>query len=304
MEQSLLVSIIVLTYNDFSGLEKSMKSIFDQEYSNIEVILSDDGSANYDQKMVEQYKNRADRNNKKVIVNHNLKNLGTVKNINKALEFASGDIIGFLGCGDYYTEKGVIGNVVALFGEKHVEVVSGKMKGISCSNQEKTSTLPPTDICKLLRTGNEEQIFYRMFNDNCFCAPATFYKSELYKKYGKYDERMRLIEDYPFLFKLLLNKVKIYFWDEYVTNYIFDGVSSKKPSPTICSDMEKIKEFIILPNIDKCDKRNRRLFLYNYYRKKETSAVKKILNMLKYPDQFIYWQYRRVTDIFKRQRRK
>lgn len=304
MEQSLLVSIIVLTYNDFSGLEKSMKSIFDQEYSNIEIIISDDGSANYDREMVEQYKERTDRNSKKVIVNHNLKNLGTVKNINRALEFVSGDIIGFLGCGDYYTEKEVIGNVVALFGEKHAEVVSGKMRGISCSNPKKTSTLPPTDICKLLRKGNEGQVFHRMFNDNCFCAPATFYKAELYKKYGKYDERMRLIEDYPFLFKLLLNNVKIYFWDEYVTNYIFDGVSSKKPGPAICSDMEKIKELIILPNIDKCDRKNRRLFLYNYYRKKETSAVKKILNMLKYPEQFIYWQYRRVTDILKRQRRK
>ena len=143
-----------------------------------------------------------------------------------------------------------------------------------------------------------------MFNDNCFCAPATFYRKSVYEMYGTYDERMRLIEDYPFLFKLMLNEVSFLFWDECITQYTFDGVSSGKKSPVMCADLEKIKELILLPNIDRCTGRNRRLFLYNYDRKRNKKVMTKISAALKYPDQFLYWQYKRVTDILKLQRRK
>lgn len=304
MKQDLLVTIIVLTYKDFSGLNKTMEAIFEQTYQNIEIIISDDGSENYQEEIFLPFKQRAEERNQKIILRHLAQNEGTVKNINGALEMATGDIIGFLGCGDYYASRGIIQEIVDTFLDKKAEVVTGKMQGISVSNPQKTTSLPEKHLIKLLKEGNRDKIYQKMFNENCFCAPATFYKKEVYDKVGKYDERMKLIEDYPFMFKLVLNHIKIVFMDKYITVYLFDGVSSGKQSPIICADLEKIKKYVLLPHIDECDRKGRRLFLYNYERKSIKSITGKMRVAIKYFDQFLYWQYKRVVGICKAQRRK
>ena len=304
MNQNVLVSIIVLTYKDFSGVKQTMEAILDQTYSNIEIIVSDDGSDNYSEKLFLPFQERAKQIGKKILLNHNSKNMGTVKNINGALELVNGDVIGFLGCGDYYELTEVIRQIVDEFSRTGAEVVTTKMHGVSVSNPEKVTSLPEKHLVKLLKEGNWDRIYNKMFNENCFCAPATFYKKEVYDKVGKYDERMRLIEDYPFMFKLILNHIKIVFLDIYATVYVFDGVSSKKPSPTIIDDTEKIKKYVILPHINECCRRERRLFLYNYNRKKAKKIIEKLQITVRYFDQFLYWQYKRVVGICNAQRRK
>lgn len=300
MKSDMQVSIIVLSYKDFRGIHQTIESVLEQTYDNIEVIVSDDGSENFNKKDFLIYEEKAKNQNKTFILHHNKQNLGTVKNINGALELAHGDVIGFLGAGDYYVKKNVIEEIVNYFICNMVEVVAGKMCGISSNTKQQVATLPEKELCSLLREGNHQQILNKMFNENCFCAPATFYKRKVYQKYGKYDERMKLIEDYPFLFKLVLNKAKIGFFDDYVTNYILDGVSSKKPSPIIQSDMKKIRKYVILPHIDKCQGKERRLFLYNFQRRYGS----KLLATFKYPDKFLYWQAKRVKDILKIRGRK
>ncbi len=304
MKQNLLVSIIVLTYRDFTGAKKTIEALLNQKYSNIEIIVSDDGSDNYSEEIFLPFQEQAKQKGKTFLLNHNVKNVGTVKNINGALKLAKGDIIGFLGCGDYYASEEVIQQIVDEFFKTGAEVVTTKMRGVSVSNPQKTTCLPEKHIRKLLREGNQTKIFNKMFNENCFCAPATFYKKEVYDKVGKYDERMRLIEDYPFMFKLVLNNIKIVFLDIYATIYLFDGVSIKKPSPTICDDMEKIKKYVLLPHIQECNVKERRLFLYNYNRKKAKKITEKLQITLKFFDQFLYWQYKRVIGICNAQRRK
>lgn len=304
MKRDLLVTIIVLTYKDFSGINKTIEAILEQTYQNIEIIISDDGSENYQEDMFLPFQKEAEQKNKRIILKHLVQNEGTVKNINGALELATGDIIGFLGCGDYYASKEIIKEVVEEFLKKDAQVVTGKMQGISVSNPQKTTCLPEKHLIKLLKEGNRDKIYQKMFNENCFCAPATFYKKEVYDKVGKYDERMRLIEDYPFMFKLVLNHIKIAFIDKYITIYLFDGVSSGKQSPAICTDLENIKKYVLLPHIAECDRKGRRLFLYNYERKSKKTMTGKMCIAIKYFDQFLYWQYKRVVGIYKAQRRK
>ena len=304
MNQCKKVTIIALTYKNFDGLDRTMDMLLEQDYSNLEVILSDDGSDNFSYDLVEKYVSKAKEKNVNLIINHNEKNVGTVKNINGALKLAQGDIIGFLGCGDYYASTHIIGEMAALFEKYDVEVVAAKMKGMAVSDPNKVTILPEKRFCKLLSEMDNQKLLNQMINDNCFCAPATFYKKEVYQKYGTYDERMRLIEDYPFMFKLVLNNAKIKFWDKCVTMYTFDGVSSGKASPMILADLEKIQRLVLLPNVERCTLRQRRLFLYNYYRKRSKNLRAKCVNVLKYPEQFVYWQYVRVTGIIQRQRRK
>lgn len=79
MNQNVLVSIIVLTYKDFSGLEKTMNAILEQNYPHIEIIVGDDGSPNYSEKFFDAFIDRAKRQNISLIIRHNEHNLGTVR---------------------------------------------------------------------------------------------------------------------------------------------------------------------------------------------------------------------------------
>ena len=48
-----LVSVVILTYKNFGGIEKNLNSIFEQDYPNIEIIISDDCSGNFDSNYIE-----------------------------------------------------------------------------------------------------------------------------------------------------------------------------------------------------------------------------------------------------------
>ena len=76
--QKELISFFALTYNQEKYIEDSLKGLFSQTYSPLEIIISDDCSTDKTfeiiQKFVSEYKGP-----NKVIINRNEKNLGLIK---------------------------------------------------------------------------------------------------------------------------------------------------------------------------------------------------------------------------------
>jgi len=91
-------SVLLLTYNQEGFVQEALQSLLAQDYDNLEIVVSDDGSK-YNtwliiQKMALEYKG-----SKKIILNRNDLNLGIVGNYNKAYLLSSGDLI-FTAAGD------------------------------------------------------------------------------------------------------------------------------------------------------------------------------------------------------------
>ena len=86
-----LISIIVPVYNISECIEGCIKSILNQSYSNIEIILVDDGSTDGSGSICDKYKEIDSR----VVVLHK-ENGGLSDARNKGLEIAKGDYIGFV----------------------------------------------------------------------------------------------------------------------------------------------------------------------------------------------------------------
>ena len=84
-----LISVVTCSYNDFKNYYKTIDSVLNQKYENIEYILSDDGSDSFNENVIREY---IDNNNKK---NYSIKiisqknNIGTVKNVNNAYKMVS-----------------------------------------------------------------------------------------------------------------------------------------------------------------------------------------------------------------------
>jgi glycosyltransferase involved in cell wall biosynthesis len=87
-----LVSIILITYNQEEWVEHAVLSALNQNYENLEIIISDDCSTDKTWSVINKITRRDQYENKKIILNKNAKNLGITANITHALKSASGDL--------------------------------------------------------------------------------------------------------------------------------------------------------------------------------------------------------------------
>lgn len=84
-----LVSIALATFNGEEYLELQLKSVLDQDYPNIEVVVSDDGSTDATLQILEKYAARDTRI--RILPHHD--NLGVVRNFARCFAACRGDLI-------------------------------------------------------------------------------------------------------------------------------------------------------------------------------------------------------------------
>ena len=89
------ISVIVPVYNIEEYLERTLESLVNQTYKNLEIILINDGSTDSSKEICDKYKKK----DKRVVVIHK-DNEGVSIARNKGLELATGDFIGFVDSDD------------------------------------------------------------------------------------------------------------------------------------------------------------------------------------------------------------
>ena len=94
------ISIIVPIYNAGNSLEKCIESLISQSYSNLEIILINDGSTDYSLDICKKYSDKDKR-----IITIDKENGGVASARNAGLEVVTGDFIGFVDSDDYIAES-------------------------------------------------------------------------------------------------------------------------------------------------------------------------------------------------------
>lgn len=121
------ISVITLAYNNLEYYEECLKSIVEQKYKEIEWILCDDCSENfiYVEKDIRKYLKEHKGNINNVIIHHNKKNMGVVKNYEQAVKMASGEYIFYLAIDDMFYDEYVLSDVVKYFKKTNYEIFGG-----------------------------------------------------------------------------------------------------------------------------------------------------------------------------------
>ncbi|HDY89306.1 MAG TPA: glycosyltransferase, partial [bacterium] len=96
-----MLSIITVTYNAEACLEKTIQSVINQTYKNIEYIIIDGGSSDKTLSIIKKYKKYI-----KYCISEPDK--GIYDAMNKGIKIAKGDYINFLNAGDFYYENNVL----------------------------------------------------------------------------------------------------------------------------------------------------------------------------------------------------
>jgi glycosyltransferase involved in cell wall biosynthesis len=122
------ISIITPSYNQAEFIERTIQSIFSQNYPDIEYIVMDGGSTDGTVKILKKYSDQ--------IIWKSEKDNGQSDAINKGLKIATGEIVAYLNSDDTY-EPGTLKKVADFF-QKNPEKkwVYGKCKIINKKDQE------------------------------------------------------------------------------------------------------------------------------------------------------------------------
>ena len=112
----LKISIITVTYNSAATLEQTILSVLDQSYQNIEYVILDGGSTDETLQIIEKYKTKISK-----FISE--KDNGLYDALNKGIDLASGDIIGFLHSDDFYIDNTIIDQYAKTFIKNHSDAV-------------------------------------------------------------------------------------------------------------------------------------------------------------------------------------
>ena len=105
---NLKISIITIVYNREKTIKDTINSVLNQTYKNIEYIIIDGKSTDSTLNIVNSYKDKISK-----IISE--KDDGLYDALNKGINLATGDIIGFIHSDDFYIDNFVIEKVANEF---------------------------------------------------------------------------------------------------------------------------------------------------------------------------------------------
>lgn len=227
------VSVIIASYNNLQYLYQAVDSVLQQDYGQIQLIVSDDGSAGFHPQAVEQYieKNKAD-NLVEYLVRTNRKNLGTVRNLNQALQYVKGEAVICLAADDMLYDKKVISSHIrhqAQLKDQNTIALTQVRHYSRDMAQALYDVLTPERI-RLLEHGSRAQIYGELCQWCFIPLSGTALPIKLIAKLGGFDERYDIVEDWPFFLKAVRTGVRFRYFDTISVKHRDGGVSrSKKP---------------------------------------------------------------------------
>ncbi len=185
------ISIITATYNNQKTVEQTIQSVLNQTYANIEYIIIDGQSTDKTLTIVQKYKSRISK-----FISEADK--GIYDALNKGVEIATGEVIGFLHADDFYTDESIVGKIAEIFKTQNTDSVYGDLEYVSASNTKKT-----------IRHWKAGQFNFKELKKGWMPPHPTFYvKKTIYEKYGNFNLNYKIAADYDLILRFL-GKYKI-----------------------------------------------------------------------------------------------
>lgn len=288
-----LITIIIPMYNGEKYIDRMMNCIKNQTYTNLEIIIINDGSIDNSLEIVKDY---ARNDNRIKIISTENKGVSNARNL--GIESARGDYITFLDIDDYI-EYDMYEKMILKMEENGAEAIRCNY----VNEDEQGNVILEGNLMEL----SNKLIFHQEIKEklllNIFLNKIPTYvtlllvKSEIIKEKLKFNTNVYLMEDLLFCLDLYLSINNIYLYDYKCYHYVTNKNSSTKARKNIMKNFDcTLKIVHILENLFR--KNNFSNILYsNMYFIYSTMLVKYILRTFQQDDEY-QLSYKEFIDLF------
>ena len=199
-----LVSIITVTLNAAETLDRTIQSVINQTYKNLEYIIIDGGSKDRTVDIITKHDHRID---------HWISepDHGISDAFNKGISCAHGEIIGILNASDWY-ELDTVSEVVRAFKQSpDIDVVCGWMQYWRGGQQDYVFTSNPNQLMKEMTVNH----------------PTMFVRRSAYEKFGTFRIDFRYAMDYEFVLRLVVAGAEVVSLDRILAHMQYEGLTSQ-----------------------------------------------------------------------------
>jgi glycosyltransferase involved in cell wall biosynthesis len=202
------ISVVVAVIDAVTCLKHCVESIIEQGYRQKEIIIIDGGSEDGTVDLIKSYAHKIDYWESK-------KDRGICHAWNKAIEKVSGDWVLFLGADDWLWAKDTLENVALRVSNapQNQLLFYGNAIGVLADDTKVGPLAQPWSYRKFLRGGM------------LFSHQGVLHSKELFRKYGCFDESLKIAGDYEFLLRVVRDSPPIYLQDIIITGVSLTGMS-------------------------------------------------------------------------------
>ncbi|MBD8349064.1 glycosyltransferase family 2 protein [Dysgonomonas sp. HGC4] len=190
-----LVSIITITYNAIEVLEKTIESVINQSYPNVEYIIIDGGSTDGTVDTIQQYQDQ-------ISYWISEPDKGIYDAMNKGLKKASGEWVNFMNAGDYFYDSFVIDSVFSLDWYNY-DIICGRKEGEKIDRRKATR--------------------WNLYKSMGICHQVIFSRLKFLK--NGFNLEYKISADFDWLLKAYYNRARIKMVDIVVVIYQGGGIS-------------------------------------------------------------------------------
>lgn len=199
------ISIVTPSYNQGRFLERTILSVLNQNYPNLEYIIIDGGSTDGSVEIIKKYE-------KYLTYWVSEKDKGQADAIRKGFEKATGEILAWLNSDDIYL-PGTLDKVAKVFNEhRRVDVVYGNMYLIGDDDR----VIGERKLVPYLPKISKYGILYGGFG---LYQPATFWRRALYHKVGGMNSAFLHCMDNDLFMKFARTDAKFKFIGEFLAGF-------------------------------------------------------------------------------------
>lgn len=202
------VSIITPSYNQAAFLERTILSVLEQDYPNLEYIIIDGGSSDNSKEIIQKYAER-------LAYWQSRKDKGQTDAINQGFARASGEVFAWLNSDDVLYPGAISAAIGQLLKHPEIGMVYGDCDWIN-ADDEVIGRFPAaqTDL-KKLRRGYVH-----------IPQQASFFRAELWRKVAPLDDSFYFAMDYDLWTRLAAQKPLLYVQQVWAGFRLHEGAKS------------------------------------------------------------------------------
>jgi glycosyltransferase involved in cell wall biosynthesis len=206
------ISIITVTFNSADYIENCLNSISNQLYDNVEHIVIDG-------KSTDNTLNFLNSKRRQLATLLSEKDCGIYDAMNKGINLANGDVIGFLNSDDFYASNKILSKVANIFKDNpSIDACYADLTYIDRVNEN-----------IIIRYWKSNQFVPGSFSKGwCPPHPTFFVRSSVYKKFGKFNINYQIAADVELMMRLIeIKKINVLYIPEIWVKMRMGGLSNK-----------------------------------------------------------------------------